>query len=82
QRVFAGVIHGGRIRQRRRVEVLHLIQTEAVALEPQRKIHHILLPSFEKVKGDKVLYAHASRILHHETNPGCARALMQKHGDR
>jgi hypothetical protein len=34
------------------------------------------------VKGDKVLYAHASRILHHETNPGCARALMQKHGER
>nr|VXZ92163.1 Uncharacterised protein [Klebsiella pneumoniae] len=29
----------------------------------------MLLPSFEKVKGDKVLYAHASRILHHETNP-------------
>ncbi|MDU7471150.1 MAG: YgiQ family radical SAM protein, partial [Serratia marcescens] len=42
----------------------------------------VLLPSFEKVKGDKVLYAHTSRILHHETNPGCARALMQKHGDR
>ncbi|WP_129991284.1 MULTISPECIES: YgiQ family radical SAM protein [unclassified Rahnella] len=43
---------------------------------------YVLLPSFEKVKGDKVLYAHTSRILHHETNPGCARALMQKHGDR
>lgn len=27
-----------------------------------------------KVKSDKVLYAHASRILHHETNPGCARS--------
>lgn len=37
----------------------------------------MLLPSFEKVKGDKVLYAHASRILHHETNLCCARALMQ-----
>ncbi|UMX55450.1 hypothetical protein MJ524_24565 [Escherichia coli] len=34
------------------------------------------------MKGDKVLYAHASRILHHETNSSCARALMQKHGDR
>ena len=42
----------------------------------------MLLPSYEKVKADKVLYAHASRILHHETNPGCARALMQKHGER
>ncbi len=30
-RVFAGVIHGGRIRQRRRVESSALIQTEAVA---------------------------------------------------
>ncbi len=39
-------------------------------------------PPSRKVKGDKVLYAHASRILHHETNPGCARALMQKHGER
>ncbi|WP_413727305.1 YgiQ family radical SAM protein [Sodalis sp. RH19] len=43
---------------------------------------YVLLPSFEKVRNDKVMYAHASRILHHETNPGCARALMQKHGDR
>lgn len=43
---------------------------------------YVLMPSFEKVKNDKVLYAHASRIVHHETNPGCARALMQKHGDR
>ena len=43
---------------------------------------YVLLPSYEKVKSDKVLYAHASRILHHETNPGCARALMQKHGER
>ncbi|AKJ41116.1 YgiQ family radical SAM protein [Pragia fontium] len=43
---------------------------------------YVLLPSYEKVKADKVMYAHASRILHHETNPGCARALLQKHGDR
>lgn len=43
---------------------------------------YILLPSFEQVANNKVLYAHASRILHHETNPGCARALMQQHGDR
>ena len=28
-----------------------------------------------------MLYAHATRILHHETNPGNARALMQKHGE-
>ncbi|WP_348686073.1 YgiQ family radical SAM protein [Aeromonas bestiarum] len=43
---------------------------------------YVKLPAFERVKQDKVLYAHASRILHHETNPGCARALSQAHGDR
>ena len=31
---------------------------------------------------DPVLYAHASRVLHLETNPGNARALVQRHGDR
>ena len=42
----------------------------------------IRLPSYEKVKQDKVLYAHASRILHLETNPYNARALVQRHGNR
>ncbi len=42
----------------------------------------IRLPDFETVKGDPVLYAHASRTLHLETNPGNARALVQRHGDR
>jgi uncharacterized radical SAM protein YgiQ len=41
----------------------------------------IRLPSFEQVAGDSVLYAHASRILHLESNPGNARALVQRHGD-
>ena len=40
------------------------------------------LPSYEEVAKDPVLYAHASRVLHLEANPGNARALMQKHGDR
>ena len=39
------------------------------------------MPSFEQVVGDPVLYAHASRILHLESNPGNARALVQRHGD-
>lgn len=39
----------------------------------------IRLPSFEKVSKDKVLYAHANRVLHLETNPGNARALVQSH---
>nr|MBA3463643.1 YgiQ family radical SAM protein [Deltaproteobacteria bacterium] len=40
----------------------------------------IRMPSFEQVVGDPVLYAHASRILHLEANPGNARALVQRHG--
>ncbi|NND54256.1 MAG: YgiQ family radical SAM protein [Gammaproteobacteria bacterium] len=40
----------------------------------------IRLPSYEKVRNDKALYAHANRVLHLETNPGNARALVQAHG--
>ena len=42
----------------------------------------IRLPSFERVSKDPVLYAHANRVLHLETNPGNARALVQKHVDQ
>ena len=42
----------------------------------------IRLPAYEQVKIDPVLYAHASRLLHLETNPGNARALIQRHGGR
>jgi uncharacterized radical SAM protein YgiQ len=40
------------------------------------------LPAYETVKSDRVLYAHASRVLHQESNPGNARALVQRHGER
>ena len=39
----------------------------------------IRLPSFEQVRDDPILYAHASRVLHVESNPGNARALVQQH---
>ncbi|MGB1141463.1 MAG: YgiQ family radical SAM protein, partial [Halioglobus sp.] len=42
----------------------------------------IRIPSFEDVREDSALYAHASRVLHKETNPHNARALIQAHGDR
>jgi uncharacterized radical SAM protein YgiQ len=42
----------------------------------------IRMPSFEAVRSDPVLYAHASRVMHLETNPGNARALVQRHGQR
>jgi uncharacterized radical SAM protein YgiQ len=43
---------------------------------------YVLLPAYDKVRAEKTHYAHSSRILHKETNPGCARALAQRHGDR
>ena len=42
----------------------------------------VRLPDYEAVAQNPVLYAHASRVLHLEANPGNARALVQKHGDR
>ena len=42
----------------------------------------VRLPAFETVEADKEAYARASRVLHRESNPGNARPLVQKHGDR
>nr|MBA3539720.1 YgiQ family radical SAM protein [Deltaproteobacteria bacterium] len=47
---------------------------------PDRATSVIRMPSFEQVSADPALYAHASRILHLESNPGNARALVQRHG--
>lgn len=44
--------------------------------------HVIRLPDYEAVVEDPVLYAHASRVLHKETNPHNALPLIQRHGDR
>jgi uncharacterized radical SAM protein YgiQ len=53
----------------------------AIALPPRERTV-VRLPSYEQVKSDAVLYAHANRVLHLETNPGNARALVQAHGER
>ncbi|MCU7934619.1 MAG: YgiQ family radical SAM protein [Candidatus Thiodiazotropha sp. (ex Dulcina madagascariensis)] len=42
----------------------------------------VRLPSYDQVLEDEVIYAHASRVFHLETNPGNARALVQRHGKR
>lgn len=42
----------------------------------------VRLPAFEQVEKDPETYARASRVLHRESNPGNARPLVQKHGDR
>jgi len=60
--------------------------TSAIAImrkpKADRSIQVVRLPSYEEVSADPVLYAHASRVLHLEANPGNARALVQKHSDR
>jgi uncharacterized radical SAM protein YgiQ len=52
------------------------------AAKAQREKNVIRLPSYETVKDNPVLYAHASRVFHLESNPGNARALVQAHGER
>jgi len=52
------------------------------ATKTPRQRQVIRLPDYDDVKKDPLLYAHASRILHRETNPGNARALFQRHGDQ
>jgi uncharacterized radical SAM protein YgiQ len=61
------------------------IQPEVVtlmdkAVRSDREV--IAIPAYEAVKADTALYAHASRVLHKETNPYNARPLVQSHGDR
>jgi uncharacterized radical SAM protein YgiQ len=63
------------------------VRAQAVRFHPRprrsdRDRTVVRLPSFEQVRDDPVLYAHASRVFHLETNPGNARALVQAHGDR
>jgi uncharacterized radical SAM protein YgiQ len=51
-------------------------------VKPDRAHQVVRLPSYEEVSKDPVMYAHASRVLHLESNPGNARALVQRHADR
>ncbi len=61
--------------------VEHVVQFVRQVRNEDRDRSVIRLPAYETVADDPVLYAHASRILHQESNPGNARALVQRHGD-
>ena len=51
-------------------------------VKAENREHSVIrMPSYEQVSEDSILYAHASRILHLEANPGNARALVQRHGN-
>ncbi len=58
-------------------------KAERLAARRDARAHTVVrLPDYEVVKDDPILYAHASRTFHLESNPGNARALVQRHGDR
>ncbi|MCE1181191.1 MAG: YgiQ family radical SAM protein [Rhodocyclales bacterium] len=58
-------------------------RAERLAARRERRAHTVVrLPAYEQVQNDPVLYAHASRTFHLESNPGNARALVQAHGER
>ena len=60
----------------------HSREERLAALKDARAHTVVRLPSYEQVQKDPVLYAHASRTFHLESNPGNARALAQSHGER
>jgi uncharacterized radical SAM protein YgiQ len=60
----------------------NVIYFDKLLLRQQRTKTVIRLPAYEAVAEDPILYAHASRVMHAETNPGNARALIQQHGAR
>ncbi|MDO9150738.1 MAG: YgiQ family radical SAM protein [Methylotenera sp.] len=62
------------------IEIVPNLRLKAPKADRTKQV--VRLPAYEEVANDPVLYAHASRVLHLEANPGNARALVQKHGDR
>jgi uncharacterized radical SAM protein YgiQ len=60
---------------------VRIVRFEREVPNAMREKSVIRMPSYEDVRDDPVLYAHASRILHTESNPGNARSLVQRHGD-
>jgi len=66
------------------VQPIRLVsKEERLAQRREARAHTVLrIPAYELVEKNPVLYAHASRMLHLESNPGNARALVQAHGER
>ena len=54
--------------------------SEGARLKGERVV--VRLPGYEQTLSDPEAYARASRVLHKESNPGNARPLVQKHGDK
>jgi uncharacterized radical SAM protein YgiQ len=63
------------------IRIMTREERQAMAREQHNRTV-VRLPAYEVVKEDPVMYAHASRVFHLESNPGNARALVQQHGER
>jgi uncharacterized radical SAM protein YgiQ len=55
-------------------------EADPARMAADRKV--VVLPSFEEISADKLAFARMSRAFQLETNPGNARPLVQRHGDR
>ena len=73
----AGTLSGAAANETRVV-----VRLDRLVKAHERERSVVRLPSYEQVRDDPVMEAHASRILHLESNPGNARALVQLHGAR
>jgi uncharacterized radical SAM protein YgiQ len=56
------------------------VSLKAAALPCAKTV--VRIPSYEAVTRSPLLYAHAARIVHLESNPGNGRTLLQRHADR
>jgi uncharacterized radical SAM protein YgiQ len=63
------------------IRIMSREERQALAKEQHDKTV-VRLPAYDIVKDDPVMYAHASRVFHLESNPGNARAMVQSHGER
>ncbi|MGQ0504023.1 MAG: YgiQ family radical SAM protein [Myxococcaceae bacterium] len=61
-------------------EELARLEADPARFTTDKKI--VVLPSYEQVSDDKVAFARMSKDFQLETNPGNARPLLQRHGDR
>jgi uncharacterized radical SAM protein YgiQ len=61
-------------------------ETQKISIVPRSALNrektYIILPSFEQIRSDAIGYAHASRLLHLESNPHNARPLAQAHNNQ
>jgi uncharacterized radical SAM protein YgiQ len=81
---YASVSQPGAAATDTAVQPIRLVsKAERLAQRAAARAHMVLrIPAYEQVEKNPVLYAHASRMFHLESNPGNARAIVQAHGER